>query len=169
MLMSWSQSGYRNRLLPIPMRHRQPQPCNPLGNASSPFATEPIWTQLIPLTTNTQYMLFWYIAETVPPEMEKDLKAKMEAEATAASRTPYQYPPKYPASLTLDERLEMEVGGYEPVHHPNTAVDSEEALYESYLLPVEEAIQKLKGTIQEDVVRSGWQAIVRRHQIESKA
>lgn len=113
-------------------------------------------------------MLSWYIAETVPPEMEKELKAKMEAEATAASRTPYQYPPKDLASLTLDERLEMEVGGYEPVHHPNTAVNSEEALYESYLLPVEEAVQRLKGTIQEHVVRSGWQAIVRRHQIESK-
>lgn len=114
-------------------------------------------------------MLFWYIAETVPPEVEKELNAKMEAEATAASPTPYQYPLKYPATLTLEERLEMEGGGYEPVHHPNTAVDSEEALYESYLLPVEEAVQKLKGTIQEDVVRSGWQAIARRHQIESEA
>lgn len=169
MLMSLSQSGYRNRLLPIPMYHRQPRPCNPSGSASSPFATEPIWTQLIPLTVDAQYMLFWYIAETVPPELEKELNAKMAAEATVASPTPYQYPPKYPATLTLKERLEMELGGYEPVHHPNTAVNSEEALYKSYLLPVEEAVQKLRGTIQEDVVRSGWQAIVLRHQIESKA
>ena len=114
-------------------------------------------------------MLFWYISETVPPEMEKELEAKMEVEATAASGTPYQYPPKYPTTLTLRERLEMEPEGYEPVHHLNTAVDSEEALYESYLLPVEEAVQKLKGTLQEDVVHSGWQAIVRRHQIESGA
>ncbi|SLM37325.1 NUDIX hydrolase, conserved site [Lasallia pustulata] len=165
----FEESGYRNRLLPIPMRHRQPQPCNPLSNASSPFATEPIWTQLIPLTSSSQYMLFWYIAETLPPEMEKELNAKTRTEATATSPTPYQYPPKYPATLTLEERLEMEVGGYEPVHHLNTAVDSEEALYESHLLPVEEAVQKLKGTIQEYVVRSGWQAIVRRHQTESKA
>ncbi|KAA6407902.1 MAG: hypothetical protein FRX48_08253 [Lasallia pustulata] len=116
----FEESGYRNRLLPIPMRHRQPQPFhNKCCSATSP--------------------------------------------------TPYQYPPKYPATLTLEERLEMEVGGYEPVHHLNTAVDSEEALYESHLLPVEEAVQKLKGTIQEYVVRSGWQAIVRRHQTESKA
>ncbi|KAA6413580.1 MAG: hypothetical protein FRX48_03326 [Lasallia pustulata] len=124
---------------------------------------------LIPLTSNSQCMLFWYIAETLPPEMEKELNAKTGTEATATSPTPYQYLPKYPATLTLGERLEMEVGGYEPVHHLNTAVDSEEALYESHLLPVKEAVQKLKGTIQEDVVRSGWQAIVRRHQTESKA
>ena len=90
----------------------------------------------------------------------------MRAEATDDNPTPYQYPPRYPRSLTLKQRLELEAAGYEPQHHKNTAVDSEEALYRSYLLPVKDAIPKLTGTIQEDVVRSGWEAICLRYEME---
>ena len=123
----------------------------------------------MPLTSNSQYLLFWYIAETVPPQLEEQLNAAMAGQATAVNPTPYQYPPQYPAELTLAERLKLEPELHEPVHHENTAVDSEEALYESYLLPIKEAIEKLKGTVQEDVVRSGWDAICLRHNMEYRA
>jgi len=166
-LISATQSGYRNRLLPIPVRHRQPEAHNPSEHSVSPFVTEPTWTQLVPQTATSQYILFWYIAETVPPEVEIKLNEQTEANASEHSERPYQYPPKYPQNLTLVARRDVEGEMYEPVHHANTGVDSEEALYESYLLPVDEAIQNLRRTIQEDVVRSGWEAICLRQRIES--
>ena len=130
------------------------------------FVIEPIWTQLVPQTATSQYILFWYIAETVPLDVEVQLNNEMSANAAGKSKTPYQYPPKYPQGLTLAARRAMELGGYEPVHHANTGVDSDEALYESYLLPIDEAIQHLRGTIQEDVVRRGWEAICMRDEME---
>ncbi|KAI9876353.1 MAG: hypothetical protein M1830_006682 [Pleopsidium flavum] len=163
----FEESGYRNRLLPVSLKHRQPQAHNPSGDFVSPFVTEPIWTQLVPMTATSQYILFWYIAETVPPGIETMLNEQMKAASSSFSESPYQYPPKYPQDLTLAARLDMEAAIYEPMHHANTGVDSEEALYESYLLPVDEAIKNLKGTIQEDVVRSGWEAIRLRQTTES--
>jgi len=127
--------------------------------------------QLMPASrrSQSQYVLFWYIAETVPPDVEASLNKSMEESATAENPTPYQYPPKYPEDLSLESRVEMEEGGYEPVHHKNTAVDSEEALYESYLLPVEEAIYRLRWTpLQHEIVRCGWNAICARYEFESQ-
>lgn len=121
----------------------------------------------MPQTATSQYILFWYIAETVPPEVEVQLNEDMAANASEDSEKPYQYPSKYPEDLTFAARRAMEAGGYEPVHHANTGVDSDEALYDSYLLSVDEAIQKLRGTIQEDVVRRGWEAICLREEMES--
>jgi hypothetical protein len=103
----------------------------------------------------------------VPPEVEVQLNQRMAGSASDYSERPYQYPPKYPQDLTFAARRAMEAGGYEPVHHLNTGVDSDEALYESYLLPVNEALQNLRGTIQEDVVRRGWEAICLRDRMES--
>ena len=77
----------------------------------------------------------------------------------------YQYPPKVEANVTLKQRMEMEES-YEPVRHENTGVNAEEALYESYLLPVEEAIEKLGRGISADVVRKGWEAILLRQKME---
>ena len=120
------------------------------------------------MSASSQYILFWYIAETVPSLVEEQLNASMLAGASAGNETPYQYPPPYPVNLTFNERLKLESEGYEPMHHPNTAVNQEEALYESYLLPVQEAISKLKGSVQADVVASGWEAICTRYEDESK-
>jgi hypothetical protein len=146
----------------------QPPGANVAGaGAGTPFATEPIWTQLIPLSPTRHYILFWYVAETVPPEVEEQLNASTAATATPSCPTPYQYPPRYPADLTLAERVRLEPVGYEPFHHPNTGVDAEEALYEAYLLPIDEALHRLRGHVQEDVVRQGWEAILRRHAMES--
>ena len=77
----------------------------------------------------------------------------------------YQYPPKFDTKMTLKERT-MREEGYEPIRHYNTGVDAEEALYESSLMPVEEAVEKLGRGISADVVRKGWEAILLRHEME---
>lgn len=163
------QSGYRNRLLPIPLKTLQPQAHNPSDDVESTFVTDHVWTQLAPQSRNRQYLLFWFIAETVPPEIEEELNEAMTIKATESNPTPYQYPPKYPGDLTLSARIELEGDGYEPVHHQHTGVDKEEALYESHLMPVESALIKLKGSVMEEVVRTGWNAICARHAVESSA
>ena len=117
----------------------------------------------MPVTPIVQYILFWYIAETVPPELETSLTARTKEEGGA-----YQYPPKIAADMTLTERLRIEGDDYEPVRHENTGVSEEEALYESCLIPVEEAIQRLGRSISADVVKKGWEAVkVRRHMEEN--
>lgn len=122
--------------------------------------TEPVWTQLAPVGRTAQYILFWYIAETVPPDLEVSLSAQEKGQGMA-----YQYPPKFEADTTLKERMSMEEG-YEPIRHENTGVNDEEALYESYLLPVHEAIDKLGRGVSADVVRKGWEAIQLRQKME---
>lgn len=80
----------------------------------------------------------------------------------------YQYPPKFDSAMTLKQRIEVEGEGYEPVRHDNTGVDEEEAMYESCLMPVEEAIVKLGRSVSADVVKKGWEAILLRKQMEEK-
>lgn len=41
----FEESGYRNRLLPLPMRHRQPDG----DEGHEPFVTEAVWTQFMPV------------------------------------------------------------------------------------------------------------------------
>ncbi|KAL8854830.1 MAG: hypothetical protein Q9221_000336 [Calogaya cf. arnoldii] len=161
-ILTLMQSGYRNRLLPIPLRHRQPQAHNS-DAAVSPFAIEPVWTQLMPVTRSTQYMLFWYIAETVPAEIDQALSEK-----SAQANGVYMIPPPYPAAMTLAERIELDKK-LAPVRHENTGVNEDEALYESYLLSTDEAQKKLSGTIMADVVRTGWKAIQTRMDIEENS
>ncbi|KAL8896564.1 MAG: hypothetical protein Q9207_007651 [Kuettlingeria erythrocarpa] len=156
------QSGYRNRLLPIPLHHRQPKAHNPSVPAT-PFVTEPVWTQLMPIARSSQYILFWYIAETLPPDAEVQLSQRSRNKDGA-----YQMPPPFPRDTTLKDRVTLEQEGYEPVRHPNTGVNEEEALYESYLLPVEEAVHKLRGTVMADVVRKGWEGICARKVVEEQ-
>ena len=67
--------------------------------------------------------------------------------------------------MTLKERGEMDED-YEPIRHENTGVNAEEALYESYLMPVHEAIGKLGRGVSADVVRKGWEAIQLRQRME---
>lgn len=118
---------------------------------------------MIPVSRSRQYILFWYIAETLPPEIEASMSST-SAEPTAA----YQQPPRFPLDMTIAQREALEPPGYHPIKHPNTAVNDEEALYESHLLPVDVAIRKLRGTISADVVRRGWTAICQRRDLEEK-
>ena len=55
------------------------------------------------------------------------------------------------------------------MHHADTAVDAEEALYEAHLLPVEEAVYRLPRTaVQHEVVWGGWNAICARYEFEGQ-
>jgi hypothetical protein len=113
----------------------------------------------MPVTPTVQYLLCWYIAETIPPELEKQL----ETEAGAA----YKPPPPYPNNLTLRKRMQLEPAGYEPIRHEGTGVDVEEQTYKSYLVPIEEAVKRLGNTgVMADVVLTGWQAIQDRYTLE---
>lgn len=144
------------------MRHRQPQPHIAPSGRNPPFFCEPIWTVLMPEARDIQYILFWYIAETVPPEIETLMKNPVGAGPVAFRQTP-----RFPASMTLAERIALEPQGYEPIKHENTAVNAEEELYESKLVPIEEAMQKLGPTsVSADVVRQGWEAVLLRDEME---
>lgn len=158
----YEESGYRNRLLPIPLPHRQPQPHHDEPSVDHSYATEAIWVQLAPVTRSAQYLLFWYVAETIPPSMEVELNTR----ATKSGGL-YESPPLFERGLTIKQRIEMEQIDYEPVRHENTGVDEDEALYLSSLVPIDEAISKLDPrSISADVVRKGWQAILKRREKE---
>ncbi|KAH7382304.1 hypothetical protein BKA66DRAFT_441879 [Pyrenochaeta sp. MPI-SDFR-AT-0127] len=155
----FEESGYRNRLLPLPTKHCQPQ-AHPRVHAP-PLTAEPVWMQLMPIGSR-QYILYWYIAETLPPDVE----ASLATEAGAA----YKPPPSYPQNLSLTERIGMEPEGYEPQHHEGTGVDEEEQTYESHLVSVEEAVKKLgRNGVMADVVKKGWKGIQDRLAIEAAA
>ncbi len=70
--------------------------------------------------------------------------------------------------MTFKERIEIESDGYEPIRHENTGVDEEEALYEGHLVPVEEAMKRLRDIVSCDVVSKGWEAIKLRKQMEEQ-
>lgn len=115
----------------------------------------------MPLGTR-QYVLYWYIAETLPPDMEKELETEVGAT--------YKPPSPYPRNLTLRDRISQEPEGYEPLHHEGTGVDEEEQTYKSYLVSVEEAVEKLgKRTVLADVVLKGWKGIQDRLATEDAA
>jgi hypothetical protein len=125
------------------------------------MTAEPVWMQLVPLGAR-QYVLYWYIAETLPPDLEREL----ETEVGAA----YKPPPSFPKNLTLRDRIKLEPEGYEPLHHENTGVDEEEQTYESYLVSVQEAVKMLgKNSVMADVVLRGWKGIQDRLAIEDAA
>lgn len=168
----FEETGYRNRLLPLPFKHRQTDP----DEGHVQFATEPIWTQLMPLSSTVQYILFWYAAETVPSEIEQSYTtAQAGTEAGIAGRI-YRPPPSFPTNLTINERIRQdelpdtstEQKFYEPLWHEGTGVDEEEALYRSSLVPIDDALQKLRGTIMADVVHRAWDAIQLRIQMEAE-
>ncbi|KAK5173837.1 uncharacterized protein LTR77_002518 [Saxophila tyrrhenica] len=166
----YEESGYRNRLLPLPMKHRQPDP----DEGHEEFVTEPVWTQLLPLTSTSQYLLFWYAAETVPPEVERVYEGGSTGGGGEGEGRVYRAPPAFPRDVTLSQRLAQdritsdgEEKIYEPVWHAGTGVDEEELLYKSYLLPIAEARRKLKGSVMEDVVRRGWEGMQLRMEMEA--
>ena len=151
------------------MKHRQPDP----DDGHPEFVTEPLWTQFLPLTATSQYLLFWYASETVPYDVEQTYPVP---ESNEASDQFYQPPPSFPGDLTLTDRIAMDKVTdkdgkpkiYKPVHIAGTAQDDEERMYESHFLAIDDARRKLKGSVMEDVVRKGWEAIQLRMQIEDK-
>lgn len=116
--------------------------------------------QMMPMGSGSmQYVLYWYIAETLPPDLEVELQTEVGGA--------YKPPPAYPINLTLKERVRMEPEGYEPLHHEGTGVDEEEATYESHLVTVEEAVKKLgRNGVMADVVLRGWEGIQHRYAME---
>ncbi|RMZ66439.1 nudix domain-containing [Pyrenophora seminiperda CCB06] len=160
----YEESGYRNRLLPLPTAHCQPR-AHPRIHAA-PMTAEPVWMQLMPLGTR-QYVIYWYVAETLPP----DLEATLETQAGEA----YKPPPPYPQGLPLKERIRQEPKGYEPRHHENTGVDATERTYKSKLMNVEDAVSLLRvgdptmGRVMADVVFKGWEGIQQRFVMEDAA
>lgn len=161
----FEESGYRNRLLPLPFKHRQTEPVD--------FATEPLWTEFLPLTSTVQYLLFWYAAETVPEQVEMEYTDAQAQSGHAAGARAYRPPPAFPTDMTLQQRIAQDTASeangkaiYEPRRHEGTGVDEEELLYDSYLLPIDEARRKLKGTVMEDVVKRGYEAIKLRASME---
>ncbi|KAH9828660.1 hypothetical protein Tdes44962_MAKER09243 [Teratosphaeria destructans] len=162
----FEETGYRNRVIPIPLRHRQPR------GAEEVFVTEPVWTQLLPVTAASQYLLFWYVAETVPRGVEEEC-----GEGGVGGDGGYRPPARYPAAgCTVKQRIALDAvagGGaegevYEPVWHRGTGVNEEEMMYESYLLPIDKARRKLKGSVMEDVVKRGWEGIQLRMEMEEQ-
>ncbi|KAL7772599.1 hypothetical protein CFE70_002559 [Pyrenophora teres f. teres 0-1] len=114
-----------------------------------------------------EYVIYWYVAETLPPDAEVTL----ETQAGDA----YKLPPSYPQGLSLKERIKQEPEGYEPRHHENTGVDAEERTYKSELMSVEEAVNLLRagypsmGCVMADVVLKGWEGIQQRFAMEDAA
>jgi ADP-ribose pyrophosphatase YjhB (NUDIX family) len=166
----FEESGYRNRVLPLPFRHSQPD----ADEGPAEFVREPLWTQLLPLSGTRQYLLFWYVAETVSAELDERYASSVREGKSARL---YIAPPPYPDGLKLADRVLQDVSTgpdgkqviYEPMRHEGTGVDEDELLYESYLLPIEEACQRLKGSVMEDVIRRGWAAIQLRLRMESSS
>lgn len=172
----FEESGYRNRLLPIPQKHRQPAPAAVARadgdgqEAAGAWSSEPVWTELLPQRRNTQYFLFWFVAETLPPDDEAAINAAQ------VGRQPYHVAASpFPRAQTLGERTALEKQGladtYTPPRHQNTGVDEEEAQYQSHLVPVSEALDLLAGTssVMVQVVWRGWEAIELRMQVEQDA
>lgn len=131
---------------------------------------------MLPLTTTSQYMLFWYAAETVPKNVEESYGAAGSNSNSSQSARTYAPPPPFPSDLSLKARMEQdsvisetgEATTYEPVWHEGTGVDEEELLYRSFLLPIDEAIRKLQGSVMGDVVRRGWEGVKLRMDMESQ-
>jgi 8-oxo-dGTP pyrophosphatase MutT (NUDIX family) len=168
----FEETGYHNRLLPLPLAHRQTQP----DDGHVEFVTEVIWVQLLPLPAQAvQYILHWYAAETLPPDVEREYMVADEgSEVAGGVGRVYRSPPAFPARLTINERMRQDIIShessereiYEPVWHEGTGVDDEEALYRSSLVSIDEALRKLRGTVMADVVRRAWEAVQLRIHIE---
>jgi hypothetical protein len=154
------------------MKHRQPDP----DTGRPAYVTEPLWTQFLPLSASSQYLLFWYVSETVPKEVEQSYSVSETEDSNGPPSQFYRRPTIFPEGMTLRERVAMdniisESGGraiYEPVRILGTAQDDEERMYESHLLAISDARRKLKGSVMEDVVRRGWEAIQLRMRMEEK-
>lgn len=127
----------------------------------------------MPITQTSQYLLHWYIAETLPPALESELdlreqEARARAPPGSGPGAAYQYPPRFPLGLSMGERMSLEKSKHVPKRHEGTSSDPEEALYISELMDVGKAVDLLvkqegeEGSVMADVVARGWEAIRQR-------
>ncbi|KAF1985300.1 hypothetical protein K402DRAFT_334848 [Aulographum hederae CBS 113979] len=171
----FEESGYRNRMLPLPIQHKQPAAHNPAPSEGESgkrpdFVIEPVWSQMIPLKKDVQYLFQWYIAETLPPDEEKALGLpEPVVPGSSAPQKPYFEPNIYPSGLTLRQRMAMEPVGYEPPRHEGTGVDPSEMWYTSALIPVDQIGEKLGQGVEAEVAKAGWRAILKRVEMEQAA
>lgn len=168
----YEESGYRCRLLPLPVPHLQPSPAAANGSGvgdedegstgKEKWVIEPLATRMMPVAREYQYMLFWYAAETISEEDEASLNN--------VSEHGFVKPENFPGNMTIKERESLdkrEEGDYEPKRHEGTGVDEDEAFYVGMLVGVEEAVRLLGGT-SADVVRRAWEGICLRRKMEEK-
>jgi 8-oxo-dGTP pyrophosphatase MutT (NUDIX family) len=167
----YEESGYRSRLLPLPLSHLQPSSAvtgdgkegGDRGNREqSKWVIEPLATRMMPAAREYQYLLFWYAAETISEEEEEALNA------TASEG--FAKPEAFPENMTLKEREKLdkrEGWVYEPKRHEGTGVDEDEAFYVGMLVGVEEAMRLLGGT-SADVVRRAWEGVCLRRKMEEE-
>jgi len=165
----YEESGYRCRLLPLPLPHLQPSPATlASGNGEEggmeqiKLVIEPLATRMMPVAREYQYLLFWYAAETLSEEDEKSLNN--------VSEQGFVKPEAFPEDMMLKEReaLDNREGGvYEPKRHEDTGVDEDEAFYVGMLVNVEEAVRLLGGT-SADVVKRAWEGVCLRRKMEEK-
>ena len=161
----WEESGYRNRLLPLPVKHRQPRAYTSIQDRPT-NVIEPVLTELLPLPREKMYLVHWYIAETLPPKEEEALNQRMSETGNDAVERPYVIPPPYPSTMSFKERIELDTCDdgktYEPTKHLNTGVDTDEAFFTSQLMSVEEACRELRTRSEVKVVQLGWEYIQER-------
>ena len=121
----------------------------------------------MPQTAHSQYLLHWYVAETVPPDVEEAMTKEEEQGGISffGGKGVYKPPLAFGVEDTLQERLAREPDGYVPVKHEGTSADEDEALYQSRLVSVEEAVALL-NPVEGDVVRRGLAAILARARME---
>lgn len=165
----YEESGYRCRLLPLPVPHLQPSPetlHSGDGNGDEAgignWVIEPLATRMMPVAREYQYLLFWYAAETLSEEDEDALND--------VSEQGFVKPKAFPENMTLKEREALdkrEDSVYEPKRHEGTGVDEDEAFYVGMLVGVEEAMRLLGGT-SADVVRRAWEGVCLRRKMEEK-
>jgi 8-oxo-dGTP pyrophosphatase MutT (NUDIX family) len=167
----YEESGYRCRLLPLPLPHLQPSPATldtkegyESGTEQKKWVIEPLATRMMPVAREYQYLLFWYAAETVSEDIEQALNA------ADVSGDGFVRPESFPENMTLEQReaMDMREGGvYEPKRHEGTGVDEDEAFYVGMLVGVEEAMRLLGGT-SADVVGRAWEGVCLRRKMEEK-
>jgi 8-oxo-dGTP pyrophosphatase MutT (NUDIX family) len=166
----YEESGYRCRMLPLPIPHLQPSPATSASEEEEGRSTkhnkwviEPLATRMMLVAREYQYLLFWYAAETVSEDEEKALN-------TVAAGDGFVSPEHFPENMTLKQReaLDTREGRiYEPKRHEGTGVDEDEAFYVGMLVGVEEAMRLLGGT-SADVVRRAWEGVCSRRKMEEK-
>ncbi|PSK38136.1 hypothetical protein B9Z65_1327 [Elsinoe australis] len=181
----YEESGYRCRLVPLPIAHRQPVEegwgaAGTIGAGDGGargdvgrFVTEPVWMEMVPAGRRgqVQYVLFWWVGETIEQGEEGRCEGVVRERGGTIAGDFVEPGEAWGKGWTVKGRKEMDnlgegKGWREPVCHEGTGVDSDEALYEKFLVPVEEAIRLLEGTVMAEVVRIGWAAFQKREEME---
>ncbi|KAF2752750.1 hypothetical protein EJ05DRAFT_265780 [Pseudovirgaria hyperparasitica] len=176
---AWEESGYRARLIGGAWPHKQTHADDCTDDDQDfgiikqdghdivvKWSLDAVWTELIPLHPSrpqAQYILFWYIAETLPPNLQHELDTQ------SSDKKVYKHAKPMSHSLTIEERIAMEPEKYNPPRMEHTGVDSEEAWYTAVLVDIQKAQELLLDETSVDVVKKGWRGICERREMEDKS